>query len=620
MEVYFTQYRFVNDQLTLYKGDEIVPLKHTQALLLRFFLKDPDGIHSKDAIMSTVWKDKVVSEQVVFQTISQLRSLFGSDAIRTFSKKGYKWQLALQASAIVNDEKGPVAIEHEKPKVSQQSKWLVGALLILIALFSIVVDFYPFSENNKVTLHVVQKQQSTNVSQTLPHSATNSNSFIHLASLAIQNDDKFSVKYIPEVNSASQLFLAPKRAWRQANLPAGEWLLWTEKLASPEGMFLNYGLSNGVIDWHGYVYSKTNDQLAQKFSGRLSQIQQLGLFSNTHHKLTLSTLTSMMEFAPNDPDLLLLLAQYYFEVKQLEVAMTYANKLVNLDDSYAFRPYRARAQWLMGDIYQAHGKYELAENSLNSMSASLRGTPLWSLHGANFSARAWVAKELGDFETMFAILDQGLVFSQQHFDALNLFYLQISYSILAKKAGDNHKKYMHLNEAQALLFKHKLDASNLAVVYYHFAIFTNDNNKALPYLEKILELPRTKHNAWVIDHSTELLIDQYIERQEYDLAQTLLTTLPESPKFLLSRAKLLHVTEHNLEAHSYYEKAFELARLEHNRHLGVHAAFGLFQLTAHLPNVQAEYMDYLDRNAKKEWLNDQMKNLAKHSETNQAVQ
>ena len=54
---------------------------------------EPEKIHSKEAIMDSVWQDKVVSEQAVFQNISHLRILFGNHAIKTFSKRGYQWQL-----------------------------------------------------------------------------------------------------------------------------------------------------------------------------------------------------------------------------------------------------------------------------------------------------------------------------------------------------------------------------------------------------------------------------------------------------------------------------------------------------------------------------------------------
>jgi len=597
MDVKFSEYNFSRDQYILYKHEEIIPLKQNQALLLDFFLANPEGIHSKDAIMDVVWQDKVVSEQVVFQTISQLRAIFGSNAIRTFSKKGYKWELELHQSSTEDGEQ-PNIIKAEKTSlVDLKSHW---PIYIFGAFLALGIYIFPaLAPKAQVVLHLVK----SSISSTQSSKA--------LTKQKILQNGRFTVKYISENNTARQSFLAPNLAWRQSNIPAKEWLLWTENFASSNGVFLNYGLSNGDIYWRGYVFAKTQEQVTQKLSERLIELDLLGLFTKPNIKLNISILTSMMKIAPNDPDLLLLLANHYFDVKQLEVAMTYAQKLANVDKSYGFSPYLAKAQRLMSDIYKEHRKYKLAANSLKDMSSTLADTPLWALKYENISARAWVAKELHDFDMMFAILEQGLEFSQKKIDALSLFELHITYSILAKKAGDGHKKYSHLNEAQALLLKHKLNESNFAVVYYHFAIFTKDNSKALPYLEKILLLPKTIHNAWVIDHSTELLIDQYIEQKDFDLAKSLLKNRPESPAFLILTAKLYHATDKKKQAHTFYEKAFELARLEHNVHMAVHAAFGLYQLNNHRPKIQAEYMDYLERHAAKEWLNDQMKKMDK---------
>jgi len=597
MEVKFTDYRFLRDKLILFKNEEIIPLKHTQALLLDFFLAAPDSIHSKDEIMNSVWKNKVVSEQVVFQTISQLRALFGSDAIKTFSKKGYKWQLSIVFEATSTEEVASLAIENKLPEVGSQSRWLFFILLILVVIIGYI--FQSPITDKKVTLRLVQNIEST---------SANYDTLTDLTSQAILQDDKFNVSLTPATNSARQSFAAPRLAWQQAGLPEGEWLLWADVFSSPEGIFLNYGLSNDSIHWHGYVYAKTNEQLAQKLSDRLIQLDQLGLFAKPNNKLAISAMTSMSEIAPNDPDILLLLANYYFDVKQFEVAMTYAKKLANIDSSFAFTPYRAEALWLTAEVYKQRRKFQLATNSLLDMSTTLVDTPLRALKYKNIHAKAWIAKFQGDFESMFKVLDQGLEFSSKHPDPLMLFELHITYSILAKKAGDNHKKYAHLNEAQSLLLKYKLDESNFAVVYYHFALFTQDRAKELPYLEKILSLPRTTRNGWIIDDATEKVIDQYIELQNYPSAISLLNQQAETPKYMLSWAKIYHATGKIKKARSYFEKAFELARLDYNAHIGSHAAFALFQLNLKQPDLQAEYLDYLERNASKEWLKDQMKN------------
>jgi len=595
MEVKFAEYRFLRDQLILYKHEEIIELKRNQALLLDFFLANPDGIHSKDAIMDTVWQNKVVSEQVIFQTISQLRAILGSDAIRTFSKKGYKWQLALLPEPAVDSGHKSTLLTEKTSQARHLSRWAVlfFAALIMAGIYLLQT----LTTKGQVVLHLVQYGNSA-VSGQKP--------FADLAKQIVGQEETFTVEFAQENNSARQSFAAPKLAWQQSGIPEQDWLLWTDTFSAPEGVFLNYGLSRDNTYWHGYVYAQTHEQLAQRLSQRLAELYRLGLFAQLNSRLDISTLTSMKEIAPDDPDLLLLLANYYLEVQQLEVALTYAQKLANLDLSYAFSPYRAKAQWLMADVYKRRHSYRLAANSLNKMSATLVDTPLWALNYDNISAQAWLAYEQHDFDIMFEVLDQGIEFGQQQGDALTLFELHILYSILAKKGGDDHKKYAHLNAAQALLLKHELDESNLAVIFYHFAIFTQDHKKALPYLKKILALPRTVRNGWIIDHATELLADQYIEQQDYQLAMSLLDNQPGSPKYMISMAKIYHAQQSQQKARSHFEKAFELARLQYKPHIAIDSALMLFQLTAQEPEVQAEYLDYLQRFANKDWLEKRM--------------
>lgn len=599
MEVKFAEYRFLRDQLILYKHQEIIELKHNQALLLDFFIANPDGIHSKDAIMDSVWQEKVVSEQVVFQTISQLRAIFGSDAIRTFSKKGYKWELDLcQELAIDNEPTGKILAE-KTPHIRKRSHW---AVFIYVAFITVVIYFIQgLTTNEQVALHLVQYLDLT---------TSNQKGLIHLTEQAIKQDGIFTVELTQKNNSARQLFSAPRLVWQQSNIPEQEWLLWTETFSSSEGVFLNYGLSRDTTYWHGYVYAETKGQLAQKLSERLKQLQQLGLFSNSNSELNITTLTSMKKISPNDPDLLLLLANHYLEVQQLEIAMTYAQKLASLDSSYGFSPYRAKAEWFMAEVHKKRHRYKLATNSLSNMSIILADTPLWALDYEKISAKAWLAYNKHDFDTMFEVLEQGIEFGQKQGDALTLFELHILYSILAKKGGDDHKKYVHLNAAQALLMKHELDESNFAVVFFHFAIFTQDNKKALPYLKKILELPRTARNGWIIDHATEMLIDQYIEQKDYELALSLLRNQTESPKYMISLAKIHLAQQAQEKALSYFEKAFELARLQYKTHIAIDSALMLFQLSEQHPEIQAVYLAYLQSNANEKWLKEQMDILA----------
>lgn len=124
MEIIFANYRFLPEPLILYLDEELIPLKRNQAMLLHFFLSEPEKIHSKDDIMDSVWQDKVVSEQVVFQTISQLRSILGENTIQTFSKKGYKWKLPLEIrtdnNTVNSKTSGSVILPSDPLRLGQQ--------------------------------------------------------------------------------------------------------------------------------------------------------------------------------------------------------------------------------------------------------------------------------------------------------------------------------------------------------------------------------------------------------------------------------------------------------------------------------------------------------------------
>jgi DNA-binding winged helix-turn-helix (wHTH) protein/tetratricopeptide (TPR) repeat protein len=115
----------------------------TFALLLAL-LEKPKQIVTKDFLLTHIWDDVAVDEQVLAQSIREIRQLFGnSDVIKTYPRKGYSW--------IFEVEKRPAKIESvstdflEKPalakKISPRSGYIIGLLTIVafsIALFSFI--------------------------------------------------------------------------------------------------------------------------------------------------------------------------------------------------------------------------------------------------------------------------------------------------------------------------------------------------------------------------------------------------------------------------------------------------------------------------------------------------
>jgi DNA-binding winged helix-turn-helix (wHTH) protein/tetratricopeptide (TPR) repeat protein len=60
--------------------------------VLQMLLDGKGHIQSKENILKTIWNDVVVDEQVIFQSIKELRKVFGDcDVIKTYPRKGYAW-------------------------------------------------------------------------------------------------------------------------------------------------------------------------------------------------------------------------------------------------------------------------------------------------------------------------------------------------------------------------------------------------------------------------------------------------------------------------------------------------------------------------------------------------
>ncbi|MBQ4863888.1 winged helix-turn-helix domain-containing protein [Pseudoalteromonas sp. MMG013] len=97
MKFRFNDFEFDCDTLTLFNAGKKFSIKEKHAQMLAILLLDTDKVHSKAELLKKVWPEKTVSDQMVFQSIGHLRALFGDDAVKTFSRKGYQWQLPLES-------------------------------------------------------------------------------------------------------------------------------------------------------------------------------------------------------------------------------------------------------------------------------------------------------------------------------------------------------------------------------------------------------------------------------------------------------------------------------------------------------------------------------------------
>ena len=427
MEIRFKHFRFTTEQSVLYKDEKIVHLKPNQVALLELFLTRPDTIFSKDDILNHVWANKVVSEQVVFQTMSQLRVLLGEDAIKTYPKKGYKWQYPLICGAdrqnratLIVDPSAEISQSALKLNVKRFS--IASAIVIsLILTFSLTQSKDPPSplpEQIKLVNHTGSEDLVTSQFQQ-----------VFSASIA----DHSTITSISVADSPQQLFASPRLYWRQNQLDKNTWLAWGDVFSSTKGSFIHYGLVQQDIKWQGYVFAEKPEQLVSVLSAELLQLAEMGLFSQSTGRLDKSNLTQMAKKAPQNMEVQLRLADLDIASNQFDVALTRLAKVRSAATDYGEIPYQARAHWLMGKVFKMRDQYDQAFNSLQQMANILEPTPLWPLSFKNIHTNALLAFEEGQYEEMNRVLEKGLELARQQADPFTLFELHIMYAMLAEK-------------------------------------------------------------------------------------------------------------------------------------------------------------------------------------------
>ena len=113
---------------------QVTNIRAKTLLVLTYLISHKNRIVTKQELLSTIWHDVVVQEQVLVQSIKEIRGLLGRDVIKTYSRQGYQWTAEL--------------IEcQSKTHLLKKPAWLYLMLLLLTVT---AVSFFVSFEAEKV--------------------------------------------------------------------------------------------------------------------------------------------------------------------------------------------------------------------------------------------------------------------------------------------------------------------------------------------------------------------------------------------------------------------------------------------------------------------------------------
>lgn len=139
------------------KGAETIQVRPKTFALLLLLLEQPREVLSKSFLLSRIWDDVTVEEQVLVQSVRELRQLFGNNQIiQTYPRKGYAWaeDVEKQSTLASTQDVTPIA-PTKTPLLSRWKKSYSLFALAAILLVSVSAIFFVQAASEQAEVVIV---------------------------------------------------------------------------------------------------------------------------------------------------------------------------------------------------------------------------------------------------------------------------------------------------------------------------------------------------------------------------------------------------------------------------------------------------------------------------------
>jgi transcriptional activator of cad operon len=461
------------------KGEEEIQVRSKTFALLLLLLEKPGEVLSKSYLLDTIWDDVKVEEQVLVQSIRELRQLFGSaDIIQTYPRKGYSWAADVekleQSQAIKNVPLSPTP-PSPRPKIYA----LASVLLILgLVLSALLYQTKIHSVDTEVVIVMpVKSQLPGNDYNWVPLGVMDQ--IIH----SLISDKKVQVAPLEYVFQIMQFAHLP-RAYESEETPrlfevSGATLIVETQISGAiENFRMDYKLRTRKDVKRGVIFAADLNQLLYKLSetvanetGQKLHNAEKSSQASFHNELMARGVEKLdqkeYEAAQNlfkslveaDPEnlyareqlicALLWLTKYEDAKLEIDQALPRANKS---DLQSAARLYFYRAVALKGENNIAN-----ALSSLDNADRLATESDTVLVQAQSAEMRAQIQQDKGNFSLAQTSFEQALKFNGVIRCSIGMSHIHLKLAQLFLLQGQSDRAYAHYTQAKQLIDTHQLD-------------------------------------------------------------------------------------------------------------------------------------------------------------------
>jgi DNA-binding winged helix-turn-helix (wHTH) protein len=270
--IYQTHHIQIDEQALTAKNTDGVKLniRPKTCQLLVLLVKNSGKAINKQTLLETIWGGSIVSDQVVFQSINEIRRLFpNEEVIKTIPKQGYVW---LPDAAIIEKDN-----EHTKPVNTYFKSVFITFLTLGIALTSLYVFIQQYDDANKMELSQQNVSGSIVILPIQNHIKGNDHSWVRLGMMdqviqRLPNSQSYAVlqtDYVLEVlNRASSPLndLLPGHIQQIFKVSGAELIVSSKLIGVPYDYQLTYVFHYRNRLKKGVLFNKKLQPLIDEFS------------------------------------------------------------------------------------------------------------------------------------------------------------------------------------------------------------------------------------------------------------------------------------------------------------------------------------------------------------------